>query len=184
MNLQNLLSLHLPRQWRHEDSETSVHFASFYLFMCSKIFIDRSLVFVSLIKAGVMFLLEWKIVVCLTNSSLLPHITTSMVHQETPGFTSDVLAGLEGHGMLNEMTNASGSRLTLEGLLVCHELPLKVDRMLTSGSQVTMCPIVSRDSGLWPIRSTEGQRLVSVLVMSIKKVLALVPQRANPSYFA
>ena len=80
--------------------------------------------------------------VSLTSSSLRPRITTSMVHQDRLGYASDVSDEREGHGMLNEMTNASGSRLTLGDLLVCHELPLKVDRMLTSGSQVTMCPTV------------------------------------------
>jgi len=56
----------------------------------------------------VIFLLEWKIMASLANSSLPPRITTSGVHQEMLDYASGVLDDQEGHGMSNEMTNASG----------------------------------------------------------------------------
>lgn len=164
-----VLSRLLTRQNYITRTRSSKYGRSHIWQLCHATVTPYNIVSVSQFKVIVMYLLEWKTVVCRTNSSLRPHITTSTVHQETPGFTNDAWAGLEGRGMLNEMTNVSGWRLTLEGLLKCHGLPLKVDRMLTSGSQVTMCPIVSRDSGLWLIRSMEGQRLVIILVMDIRQ---------------
>ena len=65
-------------------------------------------VFVSLIKASVMFLLAWKITASLVNSSLRPRITTTGVRQGMQGYTKDESDVQEGHGMLNEMTNVSG----------------------------------------------------------------------------
>lgn len=64
--------------------------------------------FVSLIKASVMFLLAWKITASLVNSSLRPRITTTGVHQGMQGYAKDESDVQEGHGMLNEMTNVSG----------------------------------------------------------------------------
>ena len=55
-----------------------------------------------------MFHLAWKITASLANSLLLPRITTSGVHQKMPGYASNVVDVTEGHGMPNEMTNASG----------------------------------------------------------------------------
>lgn len=74
----------------------------------SSTFLIVTVLFFSLIKVSVMFLLAWKITASLVNSSLRPRITTTGVHQGMQGYAKDESDVQEGHGMLNEMTNVSG----------------------------------------------------------------------------
>ena len=80
-----------------------------------------------------MFHLVWKTVDSLTNLLLHPHFTTTTVHQEMPDCTRDGLAGLEGHGVPDEVTEISGFSLILEEELVSRASAHKVVRTLISG---------------------------------------------------
>lgn len=85
-----------------------------------------------------MFHLAWKMAVSLINSLPHPHFTTTTVRQEMPDCTRGVWEGLEGHGVLNEVTNVNGFSLTLEDELELHVFPHKVVKTLISGSQAIM----------------------------------------------
>ena len=58
-----------------------------------------------------------KMVASPTSSSLLPHFTTTTVHQETPGSTRDESEDLEELGAQKEAIEDSSFSSTLEDLL-------------------------------------------------------------------
>ena len=80
-----------------------------------------------------MFHSAWKMVVFLISLSPLPPSTTTTVHQEMPGFTKDVLASLEEHGVLGEVTKINGFSSILEDVLGLRVFARKVDRTLING---------------------------------------------------
>ena len=80
-----------------------------------------------------MFHLAWKMAASQINLLPLLRFTTTTVHQEMPDCISDVWAGLEGHGVLREVTGNSGFSSILEDVLVSRVFPRKVVRTLISG---------------------------------------------------
>lgn len=80
-----------------------------------------------------MFHSAWKMVASLINLLPLPHSTTTTVHHGMPDCTRDVWAGLEGHGVQNEVTKINGFSLILEDVLESRAFPRKVVRILISG---------------------------------------------------
>ena len=80
-----------------------------------------------------MFHSAWKMAVSQISLSPLPPFTTITVHQEMPGFTKDVLEGLEELGVPGEVTKISGFSSILEDVLGLRVFARKVDRTLING---------------------------------------------------